>query len=89
MLRPESKRSAADADADAEHDSEHDSPPRPVRRRSKVGFKLDSEAGFYGFVFSYADGSCVAHGGDAAHVGRTMAAIMESHEMGAARRLYP
>jgi hypothetical protein len=28
-----------------------------------VGFKLDTEAGFYGFVFSYADGSCVAHGG--------------------------
>ena len=52
MLRPaDSKRAAA---------AEHNLPPRPERRRSKVGFKLDTEAGFYGFVFSYADGSCIA-----------------------------
>ena len=55
--------------------------PRCERRRSKVGFKLDAEAGFYGFVFSYADGVCVAHGAEASHVGQTLSQIMESDEL--------
>ena len=51
-------------------------PPRLERRRRKgVRFQLDSESGFYGFVFSY-EGTCAAHGGDASNVGKTLGEIM-------------
>ena len=43
--------------------------------RKGVRFQLDSESGFYGFVFSY-EGTCAAHGGDASNVGKTLGEIM-------------
>ena len=52
-----------------------------IRRGSNAGvrkgvrFQLDSESGFYGFVFSY-EGTCAAHGGDASNVGKTLGEIM-------------
>ena len=45
-----------------------------VPKYSPPQFRLDKSHEYYGFVFGF-DGICVAHGGDAANVGRTLAQV--------------
>ena len=56
--------------------------PKPERK--SVKFCLDRTAGFYGFVFNYKSGMCVAHGADQRFVGKTLSEVLEltsNHEV--------
>ena len=74
---------SSDAGSEAE-DSLGTKVGSPKSERKSVKFCLDRTAGFYGFVFNYKSGMCVAHGADQRFVGKTLSEVLEltsNHEV--------
>ena len=63
------------------------SPNRLQQSESAPKFVMDKREAFYAFVFSE-DAVCVAHGGDATNVGKTLAQVFQNEEIEDASELH-